>query len=75
MSTNTDFDFRLTTSCVVDRLIERFGVSRSAETSRAWGRMGKLPVLELENGQRLFRGCDVDELGARLAADANLHVA
>lgn len=47
-------DFRLTTTCVVNRLRDRFGVSRSADTIRMWGRTGKLPVLELENGQRLF---------------------
>jgi hypothetical protein len=61
-------EFRLTTTCVVNRLRDRFGISRSADTIRMWGRMGKLPVLELENGQRLFRACDVDELGARIAA-------
>jgi hypothetical protein len=75
MSSNADFDFRLTTAGVVERLIERFGVHRSAETIRMWGRMGKLPVLEVTNGQRLFRACDVDELGARLAANASADVA
>jgi hypothetical protein len=68
-------DFRLTTACVVNRLRERYGVSRSGDTVRMWGRMEKLRVLELENGQRLFRARDVDELGARIAADVHAHVA
>ena len=68
-------DFRLTTACVVNRLRDRYGISRSSDTIRMWGRMGRLPVMELENGQRLFRARDVDELGARIAADVNTNVA
>ena len=67
--------FRLTTSCVVNRLRERYGIVRTPDTIRLWGRMGKLPVYELENGQRLFRERDVDELGRRLAGPAVMHVA
>jgi DNA-binding transcriptional MerR regulator len=67
--------FRLTTSCVVNRLRERYGVVRTPDTIRLWGRMGKLPVFELENGQRLFRERDVDELGRRLAASEAADVA
>jgi DNA-binding transcriptional MerR regulator len=67
--------FRLTTSCVVNRLRERYGVVRTPDTIRLWGRMGKLPVFELENGQRLFRERDVEELGRRLAASEAADVA
>jgi predicted site-specific integrase-resolvase len=75
MSSSEHFDFRLTTACVVERLRDRYGVSRSGDTVRMWGRLGKLPVLELDNGQRLFRACDVDELGARIVANEAQRVA
>jgi DNA-binding transcriptional MerR regulator len=67
--------YRLTTSCVVNRLRERFGVVRTPDTVRMWGRMGRLPVQLLENGQRVYCESDVDELGARLAAEDAQHVA
>jgi hypothetical protein len=61
--------FRLTTSSVVNRLRERHGIVRTPDTVRLWARTGRLRVLELENGQRLYSERDVDELGARMAAN------
>lgn len=68
------YEFRLTTIGVVRRLSDHFGVIRSTDAVRMWGRMGRLPVFVLENGQRLYRQSDVDELGAQLARrDAKAH--
>ena len=69
----SDEQFRLTTSGVVKRLHEHHGIVRTHDTIRMWGRLGKLPVLELEGGQRLFRPCDVDNLAEQIAA-ARQHV-
>jgi hypothetical protein len=75
MSTNDHFAFRLTPSAASERMRERSNVRRCPDTIRAWIRKGKLPVLELENGMKLLRPCDVDELAARIAADLNSDVA
>jgi len=68
-------EFSLTTSGVVKRLRDRWGVERTPDTIRLWVRRGRLTVYELENGQRTYRPRDVDALGERLAREQDSHVA
>jgi hypothetical protein len=71
-------EFNLTSAGVSDRLRAKFDVHRTPDTIRAWARTGRLPVLEVQNGQsvwRLYRPSDVDAIGATLAAEDTQHVA
>jgi excisionase family DNA binding protein len=59
----TTVDSWLTTSAVA-RLVDR-----TADTVRHWHRIGLLPAMRTESGQRLFRRADVEALLERRAQE------